>query len=86
MAHRDLSSMSFLFFLMKLMVICAYIRLKRERYLMTRNYTYDLLKVIALICILLAHVNPPGVIFQLRNFDVPLMILISVWLSYTRYI
>lgn len=48
---------------------------------MTRNYTYDLLKVIALICILLAHVNPPGVIFQLRNFDVPLMILISVWLS-----
>lgn len=46
-----------------------------------RNYTFDLLKSIALVCIILAHVNPNGVVFQIRNFDVPLMIMISVWLS-----
>jgi fucose 4-O-acetylase-like acetyltransferase len=46
-----------------------------------RNYIYDQLKVIALICIMLAHVNPNSLIFQIRNFDVPLMVLISVWLS-----
>lgn len=27
--------------------------------------------------IIFAHVDPPGVLFQLRNFDVPLMILVS---------
>ena len=48
---------------------------------MQRNYTFDYLKVIALLCIVLAHVNPPAFIFQIRNFDVPLMIIISVWLS-----
>lgn len=46
-----------------------------------RDYALDVLKVIALIGIILAHVKPNGVIFQLRNFDVPLMIMISVWLS-----
>lgn len=50
--------------------------LKKERIL-----RYDILKVIALLCIILAHVNPNGLVFQLRNFDVPLMIIISVWLS-----
>ena len=46
-----------------------------------RNYALDILKVIALMAIMLAHVSPSGFIFQLRNFDVPLMIMISVWLS-----
>lgn len=46
-----------------------------------RNYAFDVLKVIALMGIVLAHVNPGGLVFQLRNFDVPLMIMISVWLS-----
>lgn len=46
-----------------------------------RNYNLDLLKVIATLCIILAHVDPTKFIFQLRNFDVPLMIMISVWLS-----
>lgn len=46
-----------------------------------RNINFDILKAIALLCIILAHVNPPDLIFQLRNFDVPLMIIISVWLS-----
>ncbi len=27
--------------------------------------------------IIFAHVDPPGILFQLRNFDVPLMILVS---------
>ena len=27
--------------------------------------------------IILAHVGPPGIIFQLRNFDVPLMVIVS---------
>jgi hypothetical protein len=27
--------------------------------------------------IILAHVSPPGIIFQLRNFDVPLMLIVS---------
>lgn len=46
-----------------------------------RNYVLDVLKVIALLGIILAHVNPGGLVFQLRNFDVPLMIIISVCLS-----
>jgi peptidoglycan/LPS O-acetylase OafA/YrhL len=37
----------------------------------------DLLRFIGLSCIILAHVDPPGMIFQIRNFDVPLMVLIS---------
>ena len=46
----------------------------REKYL-------DILKTIGLLCIILAHVNPPKILFQLRNFDVVLMILISSYLS-----
>lgn len=46
-----------------------------------RNYTLDILKIIALVCIILAHINPASVVFQIRNFDVPLMIIISVILS-----
>lgn len=47
---------------------------KREKYL-------DILKVIGLLCIILAHVNPPSIVFQIRNFDVVLMILISAYLG-----
>ena len=46
----------------------------REKYI-------DILKVIGLLCIILAHVNPPKILFQLRNFDVILMILISSYLG-----
>lgn len=35
------------------------------------------LKTIAILCVILAHVNAPPWIFQLRNFDVPLLVLIS---------
>ncbi len=41
----------------------------------------DYLKVIGLLCIILAHVCPDPTILQLRNFDVPLMVLISGYLA-----
>ena len=37
----------------------------------------DLLRFIGLSMIILAHSSPGYVIFQLRNFDVPLMVLLS---------
>ncbi|AFY39514.1 hypothetical protein Lepto7376_3288 [[Leptolyngbya] sp. PCC 7376] len=43
----------------------------------TRDRRIDLLRFIGITLIILAHVNPPEIIFQFRNFDVPLMILIS---------
>lgn len=46
----------------------------REKYI-------DILKVIGLLGIVLAHVTPPVVVFQLRNFDVVLMILVSAYLG-----
>lgn len=45
----------------------------------------DILKVIGLFCIILAHVSPPGIIFQLRNFDVVLLVLISAFLGLVTY-
>ena len=51
----------------------------------SRNINYDILKVIALFGIMLAHICPNKVVFQLRNFDVPMMIIISVWLSLSIY-
>lgn len=42
-----------------------------------RNYQVDLLRFVGLAMIILAHVEPPDLIFQLRNFDVPLMVLVS---------
>ena len=47
---------------------------------MKRLANIDILKFLGLLLIILAHVNPPSVIFQLRNFDVILMILISSYL------
>lgn len=45
-----------------------------------RNITIDILKVIGIICIILAHVCESKVVFQLRNFDVPLMVICSAYL------
>ncbi|NLI55112.1 MAG: acyltransferase [Clostridiales bacterium] len=42
-----------------------------------RDQRLDVLRTIGLLCIILAHVSPPKAIFQMRNFDVPLMVLIS---------
>ena len=45
----------------------------------------DILKVIGLLSIMLAHVNPPQMVFQLRNFDVVLMIIVSAYLGLITY-
>lgn len=45
----------------------------------------DTLKTIGLICIFIAHVNPPECIFVFRCFDVPMMIIISSILSRFSY-
>lgn len=42
-----------------------------------RNITVDILKTLGMLLIILAHVNPPNIIFQLRNFDVPLLVILS---------
>lgn len=42
-----------------------------------RNFKIDFLRFIGLFMIILAHCSPHLVIFQIRNFDVPLMVLIS---------
>ena len=42
-----------------------------------RNNSIDLLRFIGLSMIILAHSGPPSFLFQLRNFDVPLMVLVS---------
>lgn len=41
-----------------------------------RDHKIDILRFIAILCIILAHTNPPRIIFVLRNFDVTLMVLI----------
>ena len=43
----------------------------------SRDTSIDLLKFIGLSMIILAHVDIPGIVAQLRNFDVPLMVLLS---------
>lgn len=49
-----------------------------------RDKTLDFLKSIGLVCIIMAHVLPPTFIFQLRNFDVILMIIVSCILFLRR--
>ena len=43
----------------------------------TRDYHIDLLRFIGISLIILAHITPPQIIFQVRSFDVPLMIFVS---------
>lgn len=42
-----------------------------------RDTRLDILRFFGIVCIVLAHVSPPNLLFQLRNFDVPLMVLVS---------
>lgn len=42
-----------------------------------RDEKIDFLRFIGLAMIILAHMEPPGIIFQLRNFDVPLMVIVA---------
>lgn len=41
-----------------------------------RNRTLDVLRFISIIGIIIAHANPPEWMFELRNFDVTMMVLI----------
>ena len=45
----------------------------------------DFLKFIGISCIILAHVQPPGWLMMIRNFDVPLMVIISSFLAKRSY-
>jgi fucose 4-O-acetylase-like acetyltransferase len=49
---------------------------------LSRDLRFDILKVIGLLCIILAHTEPPEYIAQIRNFDVPLMVVVSGALFY----
>jgi len=42
-----------------------------------RDQGVDLLRCVGLVMVVLAHVGPPAWLAQLRNFDVPLMVLVS---------
>jgi len=42
-----------------------------------RNIDIDILRTLGMILIIFAHANPPGVLFQLRNFDVILLMILS---------
>lgn len=42
-----------------------------------RDLRIDFLRFLGLSLIILAHVDPPNWLFQARNFDVPLMVLVS---------
>lgn len=46
-----------------------------------RTVFIDYLKVIGLLCIILAHICSDQTILQIRNFDVPLMVIISGYLG-----
>ena len=55
-----------------------------KRIQIDRNSDYDFLRFVGIACIILAHVGANGVIFQIRNFDVPLMVLVS-GISFFKY-
>lgn len=42
-----------------------------------RDQRIDLLRFIGLSLIIFAHTSPPSSLFQIRNFDVPLMVILS---------
>ncbi len=42
-----------------------------------RDLRIDLLRFIGISLIIFAHSSPPAVLFQIRNFDVPLMVVLS---------
>ncbi|WP_165311481.1 acyltransferase family protein [Vibrio ziniensis] len=40
-----------------------------------RNLNYDLIRLLGLLTIMIAHASPPGWLFQLRNFGTPLLVV-----------
>jgi len=57
---------------------------KMTHQLIERNTNYDFLRFVGISCIILAHMGVPGIVFQTRNFDVPLMVLLS-GVSFSQY-
>jgi fucose 4-O-acetylase-like acetyltransferase len=51
----------------------------------SRDLKIDTLKALGILCVILAHCHPPKWLMQLRNFDVPLMVLVSGYLFYTSF-
>lgn len=49
----------------------------KELGMSTRNINYDLIRLLGLLIIMIAHSSPPGWIFQLRNFGTPLLVIAS---------
>ena len=49
-----------------------------------RNYRIDVLKTIAILLIILAHVCENNLIIQIRTFDVTLLVMISGYLAYNN--
>ncbi|MEH1966657.1 MAG: acyltransferase family protein [Nostoc sp.] len=48
-----------------------------------RDIRFDILKTIGLVCIIIAHVKPENnILFDIRLFDVPLMVITSGTLYY----
>lgn len=43
----------------------------------SRNYNIDFMRCVGFLCVILAHCRPPHILFQLRDFDVPLLIVTS---------
>lgn len=41
-----------------------------------RDLRVDILRAIAIVCIVIAHSNPPDLVIELRNFDVTLMVFL----------
>lgn len=50
-----------------------------------RKYYVDLIKVLCIICLFLAHVNAPQVIQNIRGFDVSVMVILSGMLAKTSF-
>ena len=49
-----------------------------------RDHNIDLLRFIGLSLVILAHVFPPPILFNIRCFDVPLMVFVSGMTCYGR--
>jgi len=50
-----------------------------------RNIKIDFLRFVGLSMVVFAHVGPTGFLFQARNFDVPLMVLVAGLSYFTSY-
>lgn len=48
-----------------------------QSFINSREVSIDLLRFLGLSLIILAHVQPPELLFQIRAFDVPLMLFVS---------